>query len=85
MATLFGSFPFLKTLFADSGYQGPKFRTRRCLQLVSTRSHSEVKVVFGFAEIADPRSQSFRPLLTLDCRPSRSDSAGRTSTGVTAG
>jgi hypothetical protein len=24
MATLFGMFPFLKTLFADSGYQGPK-------------------------------------------------------------
>jgi transposase len=24
-ATLFGMFPFLKTLFADSGYQGPKF------------------------------------------------------------
>ena len=25
METLFGMFPFLKTLFADSGYQGPKF------------------------------------------------------------
>ena len=25
MSTLFGMFPFLKTLFADSGYQGPKF------------------------------------------------------------
>ena len=25
MATLFGMFPFLKTLFADGGYQGPKF------------------------------------------------------------
>jgi transposase len=25
MATLFGMFPFLKTLLADSGYQGPKF------------------------------------------------------------
>jgi hypothetical protein len=23
METLFGMFPFLKTLFADSGYQGP--------------------------------------------------------------
>ena len=28
MATLFGMFPFLKTLFADSGYQGPKFAKR---------------------------------------------------------
>jgi transposase len=25
MATLFGLFPFLRKLFADSGYQGPKF------------------------------------------------------------
>jgi transposase len=25
MATLFGLFPFLKTLFADGGYQGPQF------------------------------------------------------------
>jgi transposase len=26
LATLFGLFPFLKKLFADAGYQGPKFR-----------------------------------------------------------
>jgi transposase len=25
MSTLFGMFPFLKKLFVDSGYQGPKF------------------------------------------------------------
>jgi transposase len=25
MATLFGMFPFLRTLFADGGYQGPQF------------------------------------------------------------
>jgi transposase len=25
MATLFGMFPFLNTLFADGGYQGPQF------------------------------------------------------------
>ena len=25
MATLFGMFPFLKTLFGDGGYQGPQF------------------------------------------------------------
>jgi transposase len=25
MATLFGMFPFLKTLFADGGYQAPQF------------------------------------------------------------
>ena len=27
LSTLFGLFPFLKTLFADSAYQGPMFRT----------------------------------------------------------
>lgn len=26
LATLFGLYPFVQTLFADSGYQGPKFR-----------------------------------------------------------
>jgi hypothetical protein len=26
MATLFGLYPFLLKLYADSGYQGPKFR-----------------------------------------------------------
>ncbi len=26
MATLFGMFPFLRTLYADGGYQGPAFR-----------------------------------------------------------
>jgi transposase len=27
MATLFGMFPFLEKLFADAGYQGPRFAT----------------------------------------------------------
>ncbi len=27
LSTLFGMFPFLEKLFADGGYQGPKFRT----------------------------------------------------------
>ena len=26
LATLFGMFPFLRKIFADSGYQGPHFR-----------------------------------------------------------
>jgi transposase len=26
MATLFGLFPFLRKLYADAGYQGPKFQ-----------------------------------------------------------
>ena len=28
MASLFGAFPFLVTLYADGGYQGPLFRAR---------------------------------------------------------
>ena len=27
LAALFGMYPFLKKLFADAGYQGPKFQT----------------------------------------------------------
>ena len=55
MATLFGMFPFLKTLFADSGYQGSgaaqpvalrvlrlRFTAQEtCEQAVRIRSHSE--------------------------------------------
>ena len=36
MASLFGLFPFLLTLYADSGYQGPKFQhglSRVCTQI----------------------------------------------------
>src|SRR4249920_3608262 len=38
MSTLFGMFPFLKMLFADSGYQGPKFATA----LVKVLPHLEI-------------------------------------------
>jgi transposase len=41
MATLFGMFPFLKTLFADCGYQGPKFATA----ISNVLPHLEVQVV----------------------------------------
>ena len=36
MATLFGMFPFLRKLYADAGYQGPKFQQglrRACRQI----------------------------------------------------
>ncbi len=36
MSTMFGLFPFLQQLYADSGYQGPKFRQgllRVCRQI----------------------------------------------------
>ena len=41
MATLFGMFPFLQKLFADSGYQGPEFSTA----LAKVRSHLNVEIV----------------------------------------
>ena len=41
MATLFGMFPFLKTLFADSGYQGPKFARG----LAKVLPHLDIQIV----------------------------------------
>jgi hypothetical protein len=41
MATLFGMFPFLKTLFADNGYQGPKFAKA----LAKVLPHLDVEIV----------------------------------------
>src|SRR3972149_2991218 len=41
MATLFGMFPFLKTLFADGGYQGPKFAAA----LAKVLPHLDVEIV----------------------------------------
>jgi transposase len=40
-ATLFGMFPFLKTLFADSGYQGPKFA-----KALAATSRREIRQTF---------------------------------------
>src|SRR3984893_15763729 len=41
MATLFGMFPFLKMLFADSGYQGPKFAKA----LAKVLPHLDIEIV----------------------------------------
>ena len=40
LSTLFGQFPFLLKLYADSGYQGPKFR--QGLQRVCRRINVEI-------------------------------------------
>ena len=39
LATLFGQYPLLKILFADAGYQGPKFRSgqKKVLRSVTTQ------------------------------------------------
>ena len=59
MATLFGMFPFLKTLFADSGYQGPKFANG----LAKVLPHLDIEIVFrsgqricGLAKTLDRRA-----------------------------
>src|SRR6476661_4213302 len=41
LSTLFGMFPFLKTLFADSGYQGPKFAKA----LAKVLPHLDIEIV----------------------------------------
>jgi transposase len=41
LATLFGMFPFLLKLYADAGYQGPKFQTA----LKRVLSRAEVQIV----------------------------------------
>jgi transposase len=41
MAGLFGAYPFLKKLFADSGYQGPQFAAA----LAKARPYIDVEIV----------------------------------------
>jgi transposase len=41
MATIFGMFPFLKTLFADGGYQGPQFAKA----VAKALPHLEIEIV----------------------------------------
>lgn len=44
LATLFGMYPFLKTVFADAGYQGPKFQKA----LAKIMPHLETEIVKAF-------------------------------------
>ena len=60
MATLLGTFPFLKTLFADSGYQGPKFAKGLAFCRIST-SKSLNDPIRSDQRICDLAQ-------TLDCR-----------------
>ena len=49
MATLFGMYPFLLKLYADGGYQGPKFQNglrrvcRRSTSRSSTLRHRQIR------------------------------------------
>jgi hypothetical protein len=76
MATLFGMFPFLKTLFADSGYQGPKFAKA----LAKVLPHLDIEIVkrsdqvSGFV-VLPKRSRSARIVWALpsSVQPSQPD------------
>ena len=50
MATLFGLYPFLRKLYADGGYQGPRFRAalRRVLKTVEIEIVKRSDVAHGF-------------------------------------
>ena len=50
LATLFGLFPFLRTFYADGGYQGPKFRKamKRILRRVRLEIVKRSKAAKGF-------------------------------------
>ena len=59
MATLFGLYPFLLKLYADSGYQGPKF-TQGLRQGLPTPRRRDRQ--------AERRGQVRRPAEAVDCR-----------------
>jgi transposase len=50
LATLFGLFPFLRKLYADAGYQGPKFKTalKRVLRRVKLEIVKRSDAAKGF-------------------------------------
>ena len=50
LATLFGLFPFLRKLYADAGYQGPKFQTalKRVLRRVNLEIVKRSDAAKGF-------------------------------------
>jgi len=53
LGTLFGKFPFLQKLFADGGYQGPKFREaqKKALPCLVTEIVKRSDAVKGFEVI----------------------------------
>jgi len=55
MATLFGLYPFLLKLYADGGYQGPRFQTglrrvcrRITVEIVKRSDQAEIPAATGF-------------------------------------
>ena len=61
MATLFGMFPFLKKLFADGGYQGPKFpkalaKVLPHLDIEIVKRSDQVKWICGLTKTLDRRA-----------------------------
>jgi hypothetical protein len=58
LATLFGMYPFLQTLFADAGYQGPKFHNalRTILPHLETQIVKRSEAIYGAAQALDRRA-----------------------------
>ncbi len=65
MSTLFGLFPFLLKLYADSGYQGPKFQ--QALRLVCRQINVEIVKRSDTAFVALPALAVERTIAWL-CR-----------------
>ncbi|HEX4172574.1 MAG TPA: hypothetical protein VHY82_08855, partial [Acetobacteraceae bacterium] len=62
MSTMFGLFPFLLKLYADSGYQGPKFRQglqRVCRQINGKRCSTALLPLAGSAVLGWPEAAGF--------------------------
>ena len=65
MATLFGMFPFLKTLFADSGYQGPKFAKA----LAKVLPHLDIEIVKRSDQVSGFASALLRGSIAAEGSP----------------
>ena len=81
LATLFGMYPFLQTLFADAGYQGPKFHNA----LRTILPHLETQIV----KRSDQKRFAVLPKrwIVIDCTmlPSRALIGHRSSNAEAAG
>ena len=84
LATMFGLFPFVKTLFADGGYQGPHFRQQlaKVLPQLSVEIVKRSDTAQGF-EVLPRRWVVERTLAWLNrCRRLAKDFENRTRTAL---
>jgi hypothetical protein len=84
LATLFGLFPFPKKLFADGGYQGPKFRAElaRLLPELAVEIVKRSDTAQGFCPDAGRRCPRFRARERVEWQRRASNAPSPGSTGV---